>query len=354
MKKFVLLIAVVFILPLFILSCDDNNSGNNNSMALTENDFAQDLGMRADPESGVVATFLEPPESEMTLNDTDEIGVDKVPYTYSQTLEHTFCWQDDDLEAEHLLELKDSSGATVHSVVANGECVTSVVEPGEYEAVLTHDGREETTHPIFMVPQNIDANQSKKHDSFVQELFQLLYSAIINLDSGYTQTTHARHTIEKNVLTLIVTRDCFGCDLRGANLEFAPLEAVNLVTANLEKANLQNADLTDAMLNLSKLSEADFSMATMVNTCFSFAVLIKTDMKNSNLTKASIVSANASEADFSGADLTEANLTSSILVGADFSGAILDKALWCNFCICEEGSIGMCKGCSPPDTCKSI
>ena len=68
-KKSILFVFLLGFISLgSIGGCSDNGSGN--TQALTENDFADDSMLRADPEKGNVVDFLESPNSESTENDT--------------------------------------------------------------------------------------------------------------------------------------------------------------------------------------------------------------------------------------------------------------------------------------------
>src|SRR3546814_16713266 len=54
-------------------------------------------------------------------NDTGETGDDLIPLRYANTLEHTFCWEDDDGNAGHFMELHDSEGSEILRLDVNGE-----------------------------------------------------------------------------------------------------------------------------------------------------------------------------------------------------------------------------------------
>jgi len=109
MKKqtFISFMVLLLLASVSFIGCGSDGGGGSSqdTQALTENDFAEDPSIVAEPTGGVVVTFLEPPDSEEPENDTGEIGVDIIPYTYKRTLNHTFCWEDDDPDAEHFMVL---------------------------------------------------------------------------------------------------------------------------------------------------------------------------------------------------------------------------------------------------------
>ncbi|MCI5168092.1 MAG: pentapeptide repeat-containing protein [Candidatus Electrothrix sp. GM3_4] len=98
--------------------------------------------------------------------------------------------------------------------------------------------------------------------------------------------------IQKNFNRLVTTKECPGCDLRGAVL----------TRMDLREADLQGADLSEAKLNLT-----NFSKANLQNTILRGAAL--------------------GGADFSGADLRGADLTDAQLAGAYLKEALLDQEI---------------------------
>ena len=136
-------------------SCSEDKKGISikNSEAFTENDFFHNSELRADLRSGVIAMFLEHPNSSVKDNDTGVLGRDIIPITYSMTTSHTFCWEDEDQEAKHLMTMNDINGIEIIRLVSNGECVTEIIEPGDYDIILHHDGRKDRTYKIFLERQ---------------------------------------------------------------------------------------------------------------------------------------------------------------------------------------------------------
>ena len=155
MIKKLIISAFVLFLPLFILGCDDNNN-NFNSGALTEDNFANNGSLRAVPDGGVIVDFLESPESNDLEGDTGKVGIDEIPVRYSETVEQTFCWEDEDIDAMHFMELIDINGSEVLQVDVNGDCVTEIIERGNYVITIHHDGMTDITFPVFIIP-NSDA-----------------------------------------------------------------------------------------------------------------------------------------------------------------------------------------------------
>jgi len=272
------------------------NNGGDDTQALTENDFAEDPSIVADPTGGVVVIFLEPPDSEEPENDTGEIGVDIIPYTYKSTLEHTFCWEDDDPDAEHFMVLEDSDGNEIFILDVNGECITVVLEAGDYVMIIHHDGRIETTHPIFIIPSQENGVQADTSTDGLNKNGKVLISNLLqNLHNTITHNAKAQQSTKKIVKTLLKTDACPNCNLTGAKLK----------NAKLSGADLSGADLTDA-----------------------------------DLTKAI---------------LTGADLTGAILTGVTLGDTMFDNATWCDsLCTCGTNSIDTCVGCAPIDICTAL
>ena len=322
---------ILFVLLLGFISigaiggCSNSEVGGQGSagdtQALTENDFANDPSLRADPETNIVATFLEHPNSDTPENDTGQTGNDTIPYKYTRILEYTFCWEDEDDEAGHFMELKDGEGNEVLRVDVNGECVSEVIEAGNYVMIIHHDGRIETSHPIFIIPNPEELEQTRETDGLVNRFKVVAPNIIKGVQSTVTKDAEAQ-VDQNNINTLIKSNSCEGCDLSDADLSGADLSGADLNDAKLNYANLTGADLTGADLSSANCPGAIFTEADLTGADLTGAVLIA--------------------ADLSGATLTGADLT-----GADLTGADLDFTVWCNGCTCAVGSVGTCTGCPP-------
>ena len=212
--------------------------------------------MSADPRAGIVVMFLEHPDTEKPDNDTGEVGIDRIPHRYTSTLNHTFCWEDDDGDAEHFMELEDSDGNEILKIDVNGECVTEVIKAGDYVMIIHHDGKKEKTHPIFIIPVRSGGQQAQRIDTN-QRLLKSernIYARLINnLNSIITPKTNAQTpTPAENLTTILNTNECqecnlFGVDLSGANLSEADLSSVDLSAANLTDVTLDDTIFTSAL-----------------------------------------------------------------------------------------------------------
>ncbi len=102
--------------------CNNNGGGggaSQDAQALTENDFANDPNLSANPKKGVVVVFLEPTKASEEDNLTGELGFDVIPHKYTRTLNHTICWEDDNVDSKHFMILLNSDGEEVLRVEAN-------------------------------------------------------------------------------------------------------------------------------------------------------------------------------------------------------------------------------------------
>jgi len=380
--RFLYLLFIILISFGAIGGCGNNGGEQDGTQALTENDFAEDPNVFANPASGVVVTFVEPPDSGKPDNDTGDIGVDIILYRYNEDLNHTYCFEDENVDAEHFAILFDSEGIEVLRVEANGECVTEFILAGDYFLEITHDGNIEETLPIFAIPGQNGEQAAQRVDTD-QGLFKSAksqFSRILNKFHNIITQKAKAQSVADNLRTLLSTNKCVGCDLTGANLFGANLTGANLTGANLTGANLNEANLSGANLigadlvaadlvgaNLSgaNLSGANLSEANLVEANLNGADLNGADLSGANLIGANLfaadlVGANLSGANLNGADLSGANLSMAILnradlfaanlTGANLSGANLTGAIWCDGnCICTDPSIGTCVGCAPVD-----
>jgi hypothetical protein len=328
--------------------CNNNGGGQDGTPVHTEHDFGQDEGLRADPENHTIVKFLEHPDHDEHENDTGEVGYDVIPHTYKRTVDHTFCWEDEDDSADHFMLIIDEQGNEIVRLHA-GDCVTETILEGDYDMELHHDGIIDRNYPIFIRhghDEDLTARMNKKPGTMLARTMGVFYRILDRLDIGIIKTTFAQ-TVQDNINTLITTNSCEGCDLESADLS----------GAFLRNADLRFADLSFALLISADLRGADLTFADL-----SFADLIDADLRNANLTDAFLRNADLSGADLtfadlSGADLTcafliDADLTFAFLIDADLTFADLTGATWCDgFCLCGPMSfgIGPCVGCAPVD-----
>lgn len=274
MKSFSFL-AIFVVTLLTLLGCDDNNN-NNSGNTFSENQFVADSGLKANPQTDLIVKFLEPPAqntSATTNNDSGEIGFDEIPFTYDTAIEHTYCWEDDAEETGHIMTLEDIEGQVILSVVSNGDCVTATVPPGDYIFKTIHDGFSDKTHVIFVIPNPDELQASlnsngvfKKAKSFVLRAFNLITN----------KTVKDAHAQTSPLQTLISTRACIGCDLRGVDLSFRDLEGVDLTGANLKNATMQGSDVDIAELTSARLIGTNLTDATFINSDFTVASVDET------------------------------------------------------------------------------
>ena len=122
--------------------------------------------------------------------------------------------------------------------------------------------------------------------------------------------------INANVETLLLTKSCIRCDLRG----------IKLVNLTLKNPIVTGADLSDANLSGGTFELADFVNTNLARTDLSGSVLIGARISNTNLRKANLTNTNLDGADLRFADLRDANLSNTNLRNANMDGASLDRA----------------------------
>ncbi len=315
--------------------CSNNGGNNNDTQALTENDFSENSLLFAGPVGGVIVDFLEPPGGEKPEKDTGAVGTDVVPYRYNETVENTFCWEDDDPGAAHFMTLVDSAEEEVLMLEVNGNCVTQVIEKGNYEMRLHHDGMSEDTLAIFIQP--ILADQLGRNSGSKQGIIKTVKRIFEETLHNIGISTEARaQTLAQNVQTLLKTNSCVNCDLEQAELSKANLTGTNLSGANVAFANLSQANLFGANLSNSNLTNSNMTGVNLDGANLFMAVMETTNLTGANL---------------GGANLKQANLLFAFLTGANLVEANLSGATWCNQCVCAAESIGQCVGCPSVDIC---
>ena len=346
-KKSILLILLLGIIS-FGAAGGCNNNGQSTADPLTENDFIANTALSADPERGIVVQFLESPNSEVPENDSGTIGVDEFPLKYDRRIEHTFCWEDDNNEASHFMELSNSSGDQILRVDVNGDCVTEVIEAGEYTMSLHHDGKSNASQTIFAIADAENLEQAQRSSDFVNRFIISMSKILKHMKDAVLNDVIAQDgdqaTTRFNTQMLLSTGRCIGCNLLGASFFDQDLSGVDLSGADLRFSSLTTTKLIGARLVDADLREA---------------VLVLTDFTNANLLGADFRSTALFMCDLSGADLTDAKFRRADLEGVDLTGAILSGtdfrlATWCDgSCICNDNqsSIGMCDGCQSVEIC---
>ena len=116
---------------------------------------------------------------------------------------------------------------------------------------------------------------------------------------------------QKDIDTLMATRQCEECDLRNADLKAADLKGARLAGANLRDADLKDADLGGADLRGADLRRADLEKTALQGARLDGANLVGADME-----KAQLDGAQLGGADLRGADMEKANLKGAVLVDA--------------------------------------
>ena len=323
-------LSILIVLITFMTAChdDNNNSSNIQSGPLSEQNFVDDESLRGNPEEGVVALFLEPRNAAEEDNLTGELGFDVIPYKYTRTLNHTFCFEDGNPDSEHFAILQDNDGDEVLRAFANEGCVTAVLQPGNYEVVLNHGEHVEGIEPVFLIPTPEDEQVAKRFRR-VPSGFSKFFESISNV---FTRPAVAQGTSPDNFTTLINTNACEGCDLTGVELPFADLSGAVLTFADLTGADFSNADLNGAILFETLLIGTNLSGTNLSGTDIRGSDLTGADLSGSDLTGAFLDNSFLNSADLTGADITDASFDFANLVGAT----------WIDGSTCNISSIGSC------------
>lgn len=353
-RCFGILLLLGFITLGAIGGCSNNGGGQDGTQALTENDFAEDPSLSALAGGSVVVHFLEPPAGQTATRDTGGIGDDVIPFRYRETSEHTLCWEDDDPGAAHFMTLVDRDGQELLRVDANGDCVTEIIERGNYEMRLRRDGLSGDTLPIFIQPviQDQEAKNIAPGEGIIKTVKRIFQDTFRDIEIN----TEARaQTVAQNIQTLLKTLSCNNCDLKNANLANAALTKAQLQMADLSGAVLTGANLAQATIIQSNMSEAEMSGVNMSGAEVFGTDLSMVNLTMANLFQAELLSCNVNGANLFGADMRMGSFENSSLVGTNLNEVNLSGATLCDpGCVCGANSIGTCAGCPSQDTCTMV
>ena len=268
MRATLFILAMVAILSFAAVACHDNDSSNNSRNTFTEDQFVEDPNLKANPETDLIVKFLEPPPTKVILantRDTGDVGFDEIVFSYSRTQDHTICIDNDPIAA-HTYQLE---GEGIEPIIfTEGECTNTVIPQGDYTLRSIHDGLSEKTHTVFVIPNPDKIIEASNKDGLIDKVRSFAINAINLITNKTVENAHAQtSTLE----TLISTRACTACDLRGTDLSFRDLQGVDLTGANLRNANLQGANLKSAELTAVKFQGADLSDAQCNRADFTVA-----------------------------------------------------------------------------------
>ena len=248
---------------------------------LDERSFGQAGAAR---EGQVVVFHLESPEAvKAHRGDTGEIGTDVIPFAFERRQRRTLRIGSWALPSSRV-ELIDADGAVLLAVSGASPSAAAEVPSGRYRLRVVQGEGRRGVGTLFVRPD-----------------------------------------------TMVVSKDCPGCSLTGADLRKARLAAANLTRADLRTADLSHADLTGARLSGADLqggvaNRVRMSGANLRKANLSSADVIAGDLSGADLGRAiardaSFDSTTLKETSLSGADLTRATLRRAVLGGADLGGA---------------------------------
>ena len=246
-------------------------------------------GTAAAREGQAVVLHLESPEAmNAHRGDTGGTGTDVIPFVFERRSRRTLRignWA----RPSSRVELIDAGGAVLLAVSGASPSAGAEVPPGRYRLRVSQGEGRRGVGTLFVRPD-----------------------------------------------TMVVSKDCPGCRLSGADLRRARLAAANLTRADLRTADLSRADLSGARLSGADLQGAVANRvrmpgANLRRADLSSADVIAGDLSGADLGRAvardaSFDSTNLKETGLSGADLTRATLRGAVLSGAELQGASFVRA----------------------------
>ncbi len=142
--------------------------------------------------------------------------------------------------------LKNTDGEEVLRALANGGCVTELIEAGDYEVVLTHGGHVDEIVPVFLMPALEDEQVAKRDEferkgiraanGFPSKMYRYIPGGLLkffeSISNVFTRPAIAQtdpgdnpdgpeFPTDINVTTLISTNACTGCFLAEVDLILA-------------------------------------------------------------------------------------------------------------------------------------
>ena len=175
----------------------------------------------------------------------------------------------------------------------------------------------------------------------------------VTLDAEIAEATTGGWNVldPADVDRLKATKICQGCRLYGADLRSEDLSGADLSSANLSTADLSSANLTGAIMPGVYLSGANLAGANLSGANLRSAKMYKANLSHANLSYVNLTYwadlswANLSYANLTGADLSPGSqyLSGANLTGTDLTGTDLSGAIWSDYRVCNDNSIGECR-----------
>jgi len=275
----------VIILITAILGCGSDGPSSDATI-FTEQDLIDNPAQMIDPNKDTVIIDVETPDCP-ERPDKDEVGVDVIQYIYVEPTSQKICWEDGNEGAEHTLTVHDIEGSEVMRVVANGECVTEVLEAGEYEYRVSHDNKSTDECFILFIVANEDIEEQaglpQKEQSLVEALIGLVNKINI-VEKLFAQDATA--TANKQKLLTTNPPSCIGCELKKVDLSFKDLQNADLTGADLTRSDLSNSNFTGAEFTSANLTRADLSNSIFIRADFTLTDLVKAIFTGANFSGA--------------------------------------------------------------------
>ena len=227
--------------------------------ALTEYDFAADPTLALQP-GQVGVTFLEAMDATSSdLADTGTMGVDTIPFVVIDAGPQTYELDPaDDSGTIAKVELKDPSGAVLHTLTTGAPSLTMDFTPGIYTLVI-YSGYAAVEEPsgspriLFLQPSQEGA---PSRAAMVQapaiplrKFFSSKTCKVCRMSGVYLAY------VDMNGMNL------WGTNFTGANMKWSSLIGADLRATDLDYADLSYADLTRANMYNAGLKGAKFTGA---------------------------------------------------------------------------------------------
>ena len=191
-------VTLLTLLSLLFTACGDSSTSSSQlvssvaTRALSEHQFANDENLRVS-ENNIVILKLESASSVLDANDTHEIGVDAIPYRFTQNQALTLNIDSDENLSIAKIELLDKESQSILAMATKSSSSVNVniVTNKDYLFKVYHDGGSIENQAIFI--------------------------RLIN----QAKTTMFAKSIEESVVPdkkVLVSKDCINCNLSNINL----------------------------------------------------------------------------------------------------------------------------------------
>jgi uncharacterized protein YjbI with pentapeptide repeats len=325
---------------LLLTSC---GSGRTSGSTYTELQLAADPTLRLNP-ADLAVHFLEASDATSVTSHTDtDLGVETIPYTYSNTTDQTFTLDETDATTRIESVVMMQGETEIFRLDANNLTTTLTLEAGDYDVIIT-------AHADYTVA-SLGGYDHVVLFSYPREVSQG------DLTSDLRSLLATGGQSNDSIDTIYSTKSCEKCNFFKVEFVDAHLDGVNLKSASFrsskfEGTTITNSDFTGADMIGIEVVNSEWRSNNFTNVNFGALWSFGSELSGNNFTNANLKESKIQFGSIFSNDYHNANLRMIRIYDCpngyyfidqnNFTGADLSGASICGFRLCATPSISTC------------